>query len=90
MDFSPDAQLVTTADLDGAVKVFRAAATGEQLMHVSGHHKAINAAMFKPDGTAIATVSSDCDVRVCKSAVHTSCLFSLDPVVMSIVRVCLF
>ena len=61
--FSPDGNLIVTADTDGAARVFDGH-TGELIKKFTGHTDAVTRALFSPDGQYIATSSEDSNVIV--------------------------
>jgi WD40 repeat protein len=56
--FSPDGKRLVIGGHYGIAKVFDAA-TGEELLNLSGHTDTILAVAFSPDGSTVATASSD-------------------------------
>ncbi len=56
--FSPDGTRVVTASWDMTARVWDAA-TGRDLLKLSGHKGAVNSAFFSPDGRLVLTASDD-------------------------------
>ena len=65
--YSPDGTRLATAGMDGIAKVFDAA-TGDELLTLSGHTDSIFGLAYSPDGTRLATVSYDKTVKVWDAA----------------------
>jgi WD40 repeat protein len=65
--YSPDGTQLATAGMDGIAKVFDAA-TGNEILTLSGHTDSIFGLAYSPDGTRLATASHDRSVNVWDAA----------------------
>ena len=65
--FSPDGHQIVTGSLDKTAGIWDAA-TGRQLMLLSGHTDILNSAAFSPDGRQIVTASADKSARIWDAA----------------------
>src|SRR6202034_4225986 len=65
--FSPDGKRIVTASNDKTARIWDAA-SGQQLMMLSGHQDVVASAAFSPDGTRIVTASYDKTARVWDAA----------------------
>ncbi|MDQ2828011.1 MAG: TIR domain-containing protein, partial [Chloroflexota bacterium] len=83
--FSPDGKRVVTAGVDGKARVWDAA-TGRQLLLLSGHTSWVYRAAFSPAGTRIVTAGGDGTARVWDAATgkplstlsgHTDAIYSV-------------
>lgn len=63
VSFSPDGTRLATSDFGGKVVVWDAA-SGRELLNLSGHVNAVYNASFSPDGTRLATSGRDNTARV--------------------------
>jgi WD40 repeat protein/DNA-binding SARP family transcriptional activator len=61
--YSPDGDRLATATEDGPVTIW-AAASGQELLTLTGHTARLNELVFSPDGEYLATASTDETVRV--------------------------
>ncbi len=61
--FSPDGQLLATANADGTIQVWQAV-DGSLLFTLSGHVGSVSSLAFSPDGTQLSSGGSDSMVRV--------------------------
>jgi eukaryotic-like serine/threonine-protein kinase len=63
VDFSPDGQVIATADNDGSVTLWDAA-RGEMIRRLGGHRRLVTQVAFSPDGRRIASASWDQTAKV--------------------------
>ena len=62
-DFSPDSQLVATASLDGAARIW-SVKDGTSVATLRGHGDEVTIVSFSPDGQSLLTASRDGTVRI--------------------------
>jgi eukaryotic-like serine/threonine-protein kinase len=63
VDFSPDGQVIATADNDGGVTLWDAA-RGEKMRRLVGHRRLVARVSFSPDGRRVASASWDQTAKV--------------------------